>query len=295
MEANWSKLIERYLQGELSADGLEAFEFELALNPDLRAELDLHKMIHESLFRSAERLAIQNIGSTYHFRAKLKKWLTFTSIVAATAVTIALVVMNGKDSNEENAQKATTEFFATEQMTDSMAVVSSNNEQTTIQDLDNGEITSTESPRNVNRVRSFNPMNRNLPLDNSEHSNLNTEVDVPVNESSNEIPKEKPKENPRELEKKAPQIVEDRKMRFLMAKGVLNPTAITVEELENRIPVGDHWTLGNFKIYSSPEGIIFYNYLTDDVIVLGKTPEDQIKELTERNKPDKVTPDVETP
>ncbi len=290
METNWSKLIERYLQGELSADGLEAFEFELGLNADLRAELDIHKLIHESLFRSAERLAIQNIGKKYHFKAKLKKWLTYTSVVTATAVTIALVASNSggeKSDGDSDAQESKTEMINDLNTDDTSAVTASHTDMNTDEPVNTfTELNDNDVPRRrPNRQIALNPLD-------GENNNQNAIIQNAVGGASsnseqkntNEPSKDKPKEKPKEPEKDFPKVIEDKKLRFMMTKGVLNPSAIKTEEVQKNFPTGDHLTLGNFKVYSSSEGIVLHNFITDDVIVLGKTPADQVKTLTNQQK-----------
>jgi len=293
METNWSKIIERYLQGELSADGLEAFEFELGLNPDLRAELDIHKLIHESLYRSAERLAIQNIGKKYHFKAKLKKWLSFTSVVTATAVTIALVAMNSRGDKADNTSdidSATTEIINDASVDDTTAVAATHDIGRDKPQSEFAETAITDVPRRTSeRFITLNDLDKTVDIQNPTVGKVVGGVS-PNSSSSNgdqaasSLPKEKPKEKPKEPEKELPKVLEDKKLRFLMSKGVLNPADIKTEEVQKNFPTGDHLTLGNFKVYSSSEGIILHNFITDDVIVLGKTPADQIKNLTEKNK-----------
>ena len=96
METDWNKLIERYLQNELSEEGREAFEYELSTNPELKMEVDLHLMIMGSAVRSAERLEIIGIGKRFHFRRKLTNAAIISGIVVVAAAATYFAFQNKK-------------------------------------------------------------------------------------------------------------------------------------------------------------------------------------------------------
>jgi len=268
METDWSKVIERYLGGELSAEGIEAFEFELSLNPDLRSELDLHKMIRESVFRSAERLAIQSIGTKYHFRLKLKKWLMFTSVVVTVSITIALVGLNN-GASESKPQDAR---FVTE--------TQSNNEPQAIETIDSTGSSMVESTpvKDYTSPRIFRRNNDRIV------ENTVPVISVPVPAKSDDIISDNSQN--KESAVKSPELKDDRKnasrkkQRLIFKTGLQNPTDVKEGIADSQIPSGAHWTLGNFMIYASEEGITFHNFLTDDLIIVGRTPKDQLKPPT---------------
>ncbi len=48
-QINYSKLIDKYINGEMTEDELKLFENELKINPQLKAELELHKKIDNAI------------------------------------------------------------------------------------------------------------------------------------------------------------------------------------------------------------------------------------------------------
>jgi len=89
MESNWNQLIERYLDGELSANGKEAFEAELSKSPSLQQELELHRLTQDLIRRSALRSVVVKRGKFHH----LKKTITNSAIVILVVATIATAVL----------------------------------------------------------------------------------------------------------------------------------------------------------------------------------------------------------
>lgn len=84
METNWNQLIDRYVSGELSADGKAAFEQMCATNHELEASLQAHLLIVDGLKRSAQRNLVREIGKTYHRTVRLK-WIAGIAIVLLIA------------------------------------------------------------------------------------------------------------------------------------------------------------------------------------------------------------------
>lgn len=290
METNWGKVIERYLQGELSAEGIEAFEFELSMNADLRSELDLHKMIHESVFRSADRLAIQSIGAKYHFRLKLKKWLAFTSIVTTVAVTAALIAMNSgteKPASPAEKTKPLTETPAADQpeLTEGTDLLADNTASANPSDrlALRTPYASSERAAQTTAGETFG--------DNNLNETVATSGTLPVNASTPAI-KEKPAAKLPEPKVENTKKVVDTKQRLILSKGLMNPMNVTTQELDSGVPSGPHWTLGNFMIYATEEGLTFHNYITDDVIVVGRAPKDQLKPPVQAPKGIRTEPKV---
>ena len=71
MNPEITKLIEQYLNGELSAADKQVFEQRLAENDQLLNELLLQRQIHEGAKRAAQRESILQTAKQYHFRKKL--------------------------------------------------------------------------------------------------------------------------------------------------------------------------------------------------------------------------------
>jgi hypothetical protein len=100
MENNWNQLIERYLNGELSAEGKEAFELELGKNQALQQEMELHQLTQNLIKRTAIRNMVVKRGK-FH---RLKKKITTTSIVVlvvAAAITAAILLTKSSTPNTE--------------------------------------------------------------------------------------------------------------------------------------------------------------------------------------------------
>lgn len=267
METDWSKVIERYLGGELSAEGIEAFEFELSLNPDLRSELDLHKMIHESVFRSAERLAIQSIGTKYHFRLKLKKWLMFTSVVVTIATTIALVALN--DGGTKSPTRDDHHFISETGSDNQLAAADPINDVSSVEPaVTDPAPVPVKQPVRPGRGAAGQVKPR---LIETEIPGKATEIHEQTSQDkSNEVRLPEPKPEPVKTKT-------HKKQRLILSKGLINSMDVKEGSADTPIPSGAHWTLGNFMIYASENGIIFHNFLTDDVIVVGRTPKDQLR------------------
>ncbi len=100
MENNWNQLIERYLNGELSAEGKEAFELELGKNQALQQEMELHQLTQNLIKRAAIRNMVVKRGKFHH----LKKKIITTSIVVlvvAAAITAAILLTKSSTPNTE--------------------------------------------------------------------------------------------------------------------------------------------------------------------------------------------------
>lgn len=109
METNWNQLIERYLNGELSAEGEAGFETELAKNPELKQEFELHQLTRDVIKRASTRNLVQLSAKSYHF----KKMLTNTGIVVliVAVVTTAILLFTNNDSNSEKPNSETEELI----------------------------------------------------------------------------------------------------------------------------------------------------------------------------------------
>jgi len=94
MENNWNQLIERYLNGELSAEGKEAFELELSKNEAFQQEMELHQLTQNLIKRTAIRNMVVKRGKAHH----LKKNITTASIVALAVAAIAAAVLFTRNS-----------------------------------------------------------------------------------------------------------------------------------------------------------------------------------------------------
>lgn len=89
MNPEITKLIELYLNNELSEADKRAFEQRLAENDQLLQELLLQRQIHAGAKRAAQRTMIQQTAKTYHFRKNLLNGgiaLVIASVVTAAAI-----------------------------------------------------------------------------------------------------------------------------------------------------------------------------------------------------------------
>ncbi|WP_343634823.1 hypothetical protein [Fluviicola sp.] len=100
METNWNKLIERYLNNELSAEGKAAFETELNQNPELQKEFELHQLTRELIGRHSLRTLVKESGKWFH----LKKILINSGlaiVIAGALATAVYVAMTWKKGGAE--------------------------------------------------------------------------------------------------------------------------------------------------------------------------------------------------
>lgn len=122
MEKNWEQLIDRYLMNELSPEGKQAFEEELNSNPSLAEAMSQQLFVMETFERKAQRNAIQQLGKSYHFKAKWKYWsLGIGSVIGAGL--IGMLMMGKGNANQTPASK--TELATT--ITDASSTDSSQN------------------------------------------------------------------------------------------------------------------------------------------------------------------------
>lgn len=92
METNWNQLIERYLNNELSAEGLTAFETELQKNTELQKEFELHKLTRELIQRNSIRRFVKESGKWFHMKKLLLKSALTLIIAGVIAVAIYVAV-----------------------------------------------------------------------------------------------------------------------------------------------------------------------------------------------------------
>lgn len=86
MDTTRTRIIELYLNGELSEADKIAFEERLKTDSALAAEVKQHQHIHEAAVRASQHAHIKKLGKQYHF-AKLMKW----GIIGLSAVAIAVL------------------------------------------------------------------------------------------------------------------------------------------------------------------------------------------------------------
>lgn len=103
METNWNQLIERYLNNELSAEGLVAFEAELQKNKDLQNEFELHQLTRELIQRSSLRTMVNQSGKWFHFKKILLNSGIALVIAGAMAAAVYFAVTWKNDSSENDA------------------------------------------------------------------------------------------------------------------------------------------------------------------------------------------------
>jgi len=96
MNPEITKIIEQYLNNELSAADRQAFEQRLSGNEQLQQELDLQQLIREGAKRAAQRSLIQQTGSSYHFRKNLLTAAVVVAVAGVIALTTWLAIRNTK-------------------------------------------------------------------------------------------------------------------------------------------------------------------------------------------------------
>jgi hypothetical protein len=91
MKKEMTRIIEKYLSGELTLLERDEFEIQLSNSKDLQEELELQKTIHEAAKRSAIRNEINGIAKKYHFSIKMK-WGGFGLGLLLLVVTSVLLI-----------------------------------------------------------------------------------------------------------------------------------------------------------------------------------------------------------
>jgi hypothetical protein len=105
MDEKWTKLIERYLQKELSSDELREFRNELENNRELQQELETHQLVREASIRSGQRKLVKKVGAKYHLNVTLK--IASITIVMGLGIA-ALVFLFVKDRKSVHLKEETT-------------------------------------------------------------------------------------------------------------------------------------------------------------------------------------------
>lgn len=99
MESNWNQLIDRYFAGELSEDGLDAFEQLRLTNAEFAESVELQKIALAGLKRMGQRSEIAAMARAYHFKQLLKKWLWIGTSVLIIAGGIAMWYFAAKNKS----------------------------------------------------------------------------------------------------------------------------------------------------------------------------------------------------
>ena len=86
--------IEAYLEGALSADARQAFEKEMADNPEMKAELELHRRLHQELGKAdkaALKEQLQQIAREFSLESKGRKAAVYRLMPIWGAVAAAII------------------------------------------------------------------------------------------------------------------------------------------------------------------------------------------------------------
>ncbi len=105
MNPEITKIIDQYLNGELSPSDHKAFEERLATNEKLREEVELQKNVIEGAKRAAQRGKIEKIKKQYHLNQFLK-WggIVLVGVIAISAV-LYLTVFNSTNLTQEEVSE----------------------------------------------------------------------------------------------------------------------------------------------------------------------------------------------
>lgn len=117
METNWNQLIERYLQNELSEEGRNAFEQELEINPELKEELELHRLIQSAAKRASQRNMIQQTGKLYMRNLRIKQFSIGIAVAVATTIGVLYWANHAKEHESGADYDELKEQNQTEQQT----------------------------------------------------------------------------------------------------------------------------------------------------------------------------------
>lgn len=112
MEKGWTKLIDRYLNNELSEEGKRAFEQELATNADLKAELEMQQLTQTIITRTATREIVNSVRKSYY----VKKYITcgvITLLLCSAAAITAIYLTKSSTTSEAKNEQLNKEVFQT--------------------------------------------------------------------------------------------------------------------------------------------------------------------------------------
>lgn len=103
MNPEITKIIDQYLQGELSETDKIAFEKKYNENEILRAEVEFQKQIYDAAKRGAIKNEVKQISKKYHFVRKL----AFSSVIIAvvSALTLSIWYFNEKQNSDEKVKQ----------------------------------------------------------------------------------------------------------------------------------------------------------------------------------------------
>ena len=101
METNWNQLIERYLNGELSAEGKAAFEQQLKESTELQKELELHQLTQNLIKRATIRNMVQQSGKRFQLRKKIVNASIVVIIATALATAVYFIAVNSSNPETE--------------------------------------------------------------------------------------------------------------------------------------------------------------------------------------------------
>lgn len=106
---DYTEIIEKYLDGELTGEELENFQKALESDEELAPELKLHEDIQKAISQTDVIELRENIAKTIQNAGDGKKrisirntWLVAASVIVLTGTTLAVwFIMNGSGSNEK--------------------------------------------------------------------------------------------------------------------------------------------------------------------------------------------------
>lgn len=130
METNWNQLIERYLQNELSEEGRQAFEQELATNASLREELELHQLVQAAAKRASQRILVQQVGKSYFRNLRIKQFAIATVVTIATTVGVVYWMQREKTETTKKHTENSLETKQSEQAADRSLTMQSTGQPT---------------------------------------------------------------------------------------------------------------------------------------------------------------------
>ncbi len=102
MSLDWTKMIELYLQGELSPEDSGKLLAEVERNPKLKENLDLQKKVHEIAKRSGERQLVKKASKSYHLKKTISSALITVLVIGVILVTTYILFKSFKNEQSES-------------------------------------------------------------------------------------------------------------------------------------------------------------------------------------------------
>lgn len=103
MKTDWNKIIEKYLNNELSPKERANFEATLKTNKEVQKEFEIHQLTKNVIQRNTLRSQVQQTGKHFHFKRKLIHGGIALFVVGVIAATAYFIITNASSTKKINS------------------------------------------------------------------------------------------------------------------------------------------------------------------------------------------------